>query len=748
MQPDSLVKLVATGNVRTVEEEWMQIIESVGDSPCGLAAYDRVLGALRKADKEEQAGALAWAALEGLSAKFEPGEVLPLAGAFLLAVGDHAVLRKQVSDLYRVVYSDAEGLDALIQEAGLEVGRPVRRALRTLDVCLALEVGSFLRARDEVRAARVDAIDKSVWEFDITTSNGSQHHGAVRLADLYEQVTAEDFTVRRFFFPEELQRALDKKPGSVVLEVVAARGGELTRDEVELALVPSVIAPDDWKKWWSRARAGLKKYPNVELERKAPYTITVREAPRTPEAVHLHAFDRMFDPVAQFNAVEAYVRECKKRDGTPSSEVITRCYSKIKADAERCIGLGSDQAGLFAVLARYVGELAGIEGSAEQARRVFGADSGIEHLLSAIRIEQLHSLACQTVTEVRPDSWREDIIRWFPAFPLSACDREAKRLCDAGCGRESFEAIVNQAFADPIRCYEVVLWVWNGPAVEQAVSAKPLITILSRMLRTLAEVGRSDAIDRETAKAIAARTRAMLAARKHERFKACLEEIELSMASALQNQLRRVDALGRAVREDVLRLLRAKFPELSAKPEVVPWEREDVLYVTREGYFKKQKEIDHHVNVKMKENAQAIGAAAERGDLSENSEYKFALEERDLLRARLAQMNAEMAKAKILGGDDVATDHVGIGTKVVFREVGGDGVFEMTIVGSWDSDPEKGWYNYSAPLAQQVLGSKVGETFHFDHGKATGDFEIVRLEDGLIEARVSEESPKESPKDS
>ncbi|MCB9867224.1 MAG: hypothetical protein H6816_11410 [Phycisphaerales bacterium] len=56
----------------------------------------------------------------------------------------------------------------------------------------------------------------------------------------------------------------------------------------------------------------------------------------------------------------------------------------------------------------------------------------------------------------------------------------------------------------------------------------------------------------------------------------------------------------------------------------------------------KRAELEELVNVKIRENAIAIGRAAELGDLSENSEYKFALEERDLLQARLAQMQKEM----------------------------------------------------------------------------------------------------------
>jgi transcription elongation factor GreA len=159
--------------------------------------------------------------------------------------------------------------------------------------------------------------------------------------------------------------------------------------------------------------------------------------------------------------------------------------------------------------------------------------------------------------------------------------------------------------------------------------------------------------------------------------------------------------------------------------------RDDVLFVTREGLSRKQQEIDHHVNVKMRENAKAIGRAAEHGDLSENAEYKFALEERDLLRARLAQMNAEVEAAELITPEEVPVEHVGIGTKAIFKRVRDGEPYELSFLGPWEADAEKGRLNYRAPLAQAVLGKRIGDTIEFDHTGAAGTYEIVALENAL-----------------
>jgi len=46
MQPESLVKLVGSGNTSTVEEEWLRLLESPGLTPLMIQPYSTVLAEL------------------------------------------------------------------------------------------------------------------------------------------------------------------------------------------------------------------------------------------------------------------------------------------------------------------------------------------------------------------------------------------------------------------------------------------------------------------------------------------------------------------------------------------------------------------------------------------------------------------------------------------------------------------------------------------------------------------------------
>ena len=171
MKPESLIQLIGSGNATTVENTWMSVMESPDMTPPQLADYQVVLRALCEKGQSSQAATLAWTAIETIAARCTPHESLTVAKPFLLAVGEGDDLRVQVVDLYRSAYADLEGLEALLTESGLGGGRPVRRAIRTLDVCLTLKEGDYLAGRDEEAAAQVSQIDRADWLFTITVGS-------------------------------------------------------------------------------------------------------------------------------------------------------------------------------------------------------------------------------------------------------------------------------------------------------------------------------------------------------------------------------------------------------------------------------------------------------------------------------------------------------------------------------------------------------------------------------------------------
>ena len=712
----------------------MELLES-SDLPLGeLLSFHVVLGELSRCGKSGNAAELAWTAVESVVSKSDAASALRVAGPFLLAVGEAADLRKQVADLYRQVHGEQEGFDALLSEAGLVSGRPVRRALRTLDVALTVRDGDYLACRDDEGAARVDSVDRSGWQFDITNAQGPETLGVVHLADRYYPIAATAFRALRQFSPDKLLTRLEEEPAAVLLDLCMDHGGRIDGGRLESMMVPSLFSESEWKKWYSRARVALKRLPRVQVEGRPPYTITYREISDSLEDALLADFAKREEPIQVHELVEKYLRECKSRKQDPSKDALKRIHDTLCKRAQTSGRAASSGSGLNWLVAARIEE--SLEKGAGYAGLVqWCKEKGeLGPLLAELEHEPLMKIIHAALVEAKPDTWEAEFLDPLPTFSSSMCDFASSRLVEAGRTRADFEPLIQRILSSPLPHFDALLWLWNGPSGGATIGDVPLTAALTRIFRTLEDCKRGDPIGKERAKTIVQHSKNVMSLRRYERFIQCLEGMDSSMAVALRGQLRRLESLGRSVREDLLTLIRQQFPTLDAPPPTVqPWARQDVLFVTSEGLMKKQAELDQHVNVKMKENARAIGAAAEHGDLSENSEYKFALEERDLLRARLAQMNSELTMAKVISKEDVPTDHIGIGTRVMLRRVSDGEAYEMTLVGPWEADGAKGRYNYHAPFAQEVLGKRPGEMVEFNHSGAVGTYEIVELHNALDE---------------
>lgn len=739
MQAESLVQLVGSGNHRKVEEEWERLLEQGHVSVERLPDYGPVLDELVRAGNPALAETLAWDAIESVKEAHGPAQALRVAGPLLLVLHQSRDLRAQTTALYREVFGQRENLEGLIRIAGLEPAtegsRPVRRALRTLEVCLAVREGSYLIGRDDDVAGKVESVDSSNWTFDLTLAPGGQRtFEAERLADAFAPASDTDFRVQQRFAPQALASRLEDDPAGVVVELCQRSGGSIDSDDLEQLLVPRVIAADDWKRWWTKARSALKKTPEVALEGRAPIKVTVLHSSDSHHDIFLESFRGTRDAGKRLALVEAYIRDSRTRGEEPSAEVLQGC---VRTMVDRAIQEGSQggrQATSTWICALLAGQLAGETDPPPAAIDYIARMKAPQEALEAATDAAAAELVCSALERARPNEAKNILLGALPDLTLPACEVVAARLAAAGCSDAEFEPLVEQVLFRPEQHFEALLWLWDGGVDHEYIPSIALITLLTRLLRTLDESRRSDGAVRKQEKEFALRARTVLAARKYERFFRCLNEIEPQMAAALKTQLTRCDSLGRSVREDMLRELSRRHPTTAVREEVVlPWKREDVIFVTSAGLSRKQTEIEHHVNVKMRDNARAIGAAAEHGDLSENSEYKFALEERDLLRGRLAQMNDEVARAKVLDPAEISTDFVGPGSRVKFRRVVDGHELTMTFLGPWEADVTRGWYNYLAPLSQSVMGKRAGDRVTFDTSDASGEYEIVSIHNALAD---------------
>ena len=75
---------------------------------------------------------------------------------------------------------------------------------------------------------------------------------------------------------------------------------------------------------------------------------------------------------------------------------------------------------------------------------------------------------------------------------------------------------------------------------------------------------------------------------------------------------------------------------------------------------------------------------------------------------------------------DVKTDSVALGTKVKLEYVGDDETDEYSIVGSKEADPFSNKISNESPIAQAILGHKVGDIVNVT--SPNGEYQVKVVE--------------------
>ena len=149
-----------------------------------------------------------------------------------------------------------------------------------------------------------------------------------------------------------------------------------------------------------------------------------------------------------------------------------------------------------------------------------------------------------------------------------------------------------------------------------------------------------------------------------------------------------------------------------------------MAYMSQEGYDKLRAELKTLEEVDRPEVIRQIAEAREKGDLSENAEYDAAKEAQGKLEAKIAQLKATLANAKILNLKNVQTDVVQILSKVEMKNVKTGAVMTYTIVSESEANLRENKISVGTPIAQGLLGKKVG------------DIVQIRIPQGVIELEV------------
>lgn len=135
---------------------------------------------------------------------------------------------------------------------------------------------------------------------------------------------------------------------------------------------------------------------------------------------------------------------------------------------------------------------------------------------------------------------------------------------------------------------------------------------------------------------------------------------------------------------------------------------EEIL-LTQKGYDEIIAELDELTAVKRKEVSAKLKDAIAQGDLSENADYDAAKNEQAELEERITKLENMKRMAKIIDESEIDDKIVGVGLKVVVRNLDTDEDEAYTIVGSTEADPFEGRISNESPVGATLIGKKVGD---------------------------------------
>ena len=150
-------------------------------------------------------------------------------------------------------------------------------------------------------------------------------------------------------------------------------------------------------------------------------------------------------------------------------------------------------------------------------------------------------------------------------------------------------------------------------------------------------------------------------------------------------------------------------------------------YLTRKKYEELKKELKYLREVKKPEISKRIGIAADHGDLSENFEYDAAKEALQQTMIRIKNLTNKLSSARIFDEEDIDATKVYIGATVKLLNLNLNEEEEFTIVGADEADPFEDKISVDSPIANGLLGKKVGEKTEVTIPSGKVKFKILKI---------------------
>lgn len=504
-------------------------------------------------------------------------------------------------------------------------------------------------------------------------------------------------------------------PAGLVRSILQSYDGRATQDVIVRTMTPDVMSEAEFKRWWESAKKALKKDGHFAIPSKKSQPIELREESVSRGTELLERFSAARQLKEQLTALDQIIKNLDAFEGGALAPVV----ATIENAARKSQRLRSAQAFELLLARDEISEKASLppgEGALTVVQLLREEEKRLPDILAEIPAARQKRLLAG-FPRAFGDSWVGKALGLMLKCSVRVT-AEIARLLQEQNKHEELRRELDRWIRDHSITTEVLYWLCkerNTGAFGDLVTPEVFGAILAALERdqfsTVKRGGRLHDLlieDRELLPELL----------ENAEPGVVRDSMRKLMMTPVFEELNKRSLFGRIIRN---------HPEIESMLTGETSEKQEALVVSWTSLTKRKTEYEELITKKIPENTKEISIARSYGDLRENFEFKAAKEMQRVLMRRKSEMEQGLTRARGTNFENPDLTQVSIGTVVTLRNAGGGGETTYSILGAWDSAPERGVISYLAAIGQALLGRKAGEQVELPTETGAENVEIVSI---------------------
>ncbi|MBO7122724.1 MAG: transcription elongation factor GreA [Treponema sp.] len=734
----ALHRFVSLKNISSVKEVWSKLVALIPQE------IDFFLSVQRKVSKSisEDKSALLMQELYGWYKDNKKWEIAINILKLILQIDPKdSWARREIVDCYKGLYAGRANLDEYIASSDLTQGfRNVFEAISDFEKHIAFDVKSFVYHR----SWGVGKITES--KNDTLTINFGKktgvHEMSLKMAvDALTPLKNDHIWVlKRTKTRETLVKMVKENKAETLKTIIKSFGNSCDFKRIKAELVPSILQPKEWTSWNNAAKKILESDSTFGVNPNDITQYIVRDHEISSEEKYNNEFKSQKQFFARIDIIMKFVAD---DEADKDSDLFSDMYQYFTGFL-KTITRATTQVVAAYLTVQKIGNLipsraysckytfAQIYGDLKENEKIEPRNRKEDEKTPREVYEELKDTKNTTLKEdfLRDikdlTEWQDEYLKLFPTVLK-------KELLDAVAANGGAEKL--KKFA--VNCYEdykdfraAILFFFENCQddawhKDSGVSyEKQLIAILNVIDLCFREIA-SHVNTTENKKVQKQAEKLLFDSEALANFMFSNGEETVTKMYTLVDDIHDLDP---NIKSKLRNKILEKYPDYKFRTTEEKASAPKGMLVTAAKLEEKQALVEQIQKVDIPANAKEIGEARAQGDLKENAEYKAAKEHQHYLNVTLAKLQEELARAVVFDPTTASTAIVSFGTKVTLFNKDTNQNEVYTILGPWESDPDKGIISYMSPRGNELLNRKPEEEFSFKINETLYNYKVLQIE--------------------